>query len=324
MDINYIILAHRLPEQLHRLINKLDAANCSFYIHINKAIDIAPFKEYFLNRYNIYFISDDKRESISWGDLTLVKATIKILEQIVLDNRNGYCVLLSGQDYPIKSNDFINDYLNKNASINFISTFPFPAECWPEGGMPRLQNYKINRSCAYKDYVMLPSIYDCTFYNPRILMKIFSLIIIGKYEFIYKIIKRRTYPSYLKPYGGDFWWALPIRTIRKILSFLYKNKDYIKYHEDSLLPDETFFHSIIMNLFETNEISKIKPSLTFVKWASHKDSSPVTFTVKNLNEVVRENKLFARKFDMNVDESVLDVIDGTKPIKYIKINPIPS
>ena len=43
--INYIILVHKNPFQLIRLINKLSGNHVSFYVHVDKLVDSRPFLE---------------------------------------------------------------------------------------------------------------------------------------------------------------------------------------------------------------------------------------------------------------------------------------
>ena len=44
MEISYIILAHQRPKQVKRLLEKLASEGSRFYIHIDKNVDIRPFK----------------------------------------------------------------------------------------------------------------------------------------------------------------------------------------------------------------------------------------------------------------------------------------
>lgn len=55
MEINYIILAHKNPQQVLRLIDRLNTFQCNFYIHIDKGVDIAPFIIAFSNLKNVFF-----------------------------------------------------------------------------------------------------------------------------------------------------------------------------------------------------------------------------------------------------------------------------
>ena len=70
--INYIILVHKNPLQLIRLVNKLSESNVYFYIHIDKLVDSKPFLEAAKDISNIHFISDEKREEGVWCGIGLV------------------------------------------------------------------------------------------------------------------------------------------------------------------------------------------------------------------------------------------------------------
>lgn len=313
MEINYIILAHKNPQQVHRLIERLNAPDCYFYIHIDKGADIIPFTDALSGNVNISFVPDNLREYGTWGDLGIVKATTAILSQIVDENRNGYCILLSGQDYPLKTNNAISNFLKTNYGDHYIATFPIPHPGWgAQGGLDRLTQYKINLSNARMDFIQLPTLFEKGFYSKPTIHKLLKLLKKKHYTAIFKIFKQRKKPHNLKPYGGGQWWALPIETVREILYFINSNPKYTHYHKDTLLPDEIFFHSILMHLKETKDALILKPSITYVNWERKNTPLPVTFTQEDIEELksASNNKLFARKFDMETDEQILDRIDS--------------
>lgn len=311
MEINYIILAHKNPRQVRRLVEKLDGVNCNFYLHIDKSTDIAPFIEELSHLQKIHILPSEKREATIWGDIGLIKATINCLEQILADGRSGFCALLSGQDYPIKSNEAIESFLTNNPQTNFISTFPIPSSRWADDGMRRTVLYKVNISNRRKHFVLLPSVFEKRFYNPKTLKGVFALIMAGKFQFLKKILKRREVPGYVAPFGGEHWWALPVETIGEIFDFLKKHPDFYSYHKDTLLPEEIFFHSIVMHLAGHNSEMIVEPTLTYVNWERENVILPVTFTENDLDELKEqpENMLFARKFDIEVNEGILDLLD---------------
>ncbi len=313
MNINYIILAHKNPQQIQRLVNRLNTEDCSFYIHIDKGVDISPFITALKTHKNVLYLNNKLREYGTWGDIGIVKATIAILSQIVKDKRNGYCVLLSGQDYPLKNNEFINDFLSINYSANFMDIFPLPYKRgWgPDGGLNRLNQYKINISTQRMDFIQLPSIFEKSFYKKQSIGKLKKLLKSKQFSGLSKLFLKRRLPKNLKPYGGSQWWALPIETVKEILNFINSNPKYLSFHEDTLLPDEIFFHTILMFIKEKNENVMIKASITYVNWERKKSSLPVTFTKDDMVElkIKSENKLFARKFDNDLDSAILDLID---------------
>jgi hypothetical protein len=312
-EINYVILAHKNPAQVNRLIEKLTGDNCYFYIHVDKNVDIEPFKTTLSRKPQVHFVLNEEREYGTWGDFGIVKATINALRTIVRNKKSGYVVLLSGQDYPIKSNGYIKSFLSDNYGTNFINLYRMPYENWrPEGGMERILRYKLNKSHMRGDFTLLPSIWEGSFYDEKVLRNISWLIRHGDYKFFPKIIKKRNFPLYLKPYGGEQWWALPIETITEILAFLDRHEDYVDYHIDTLLPDEIFFHSIIMGLFD-KKIGIFNYTLTYMNWTKGNAGSPATFTSKDFEELqLQSYKLFARKFDIEIDDHILDLIDSAR------------
>ena len=45
MRLNYLILAHKNPEQLARMIERLNGENIFFFVHIDADIDIISYKK---------------------------------------------------------------------------------------------------------------------------------------------------------------------------------------------------------------------------------------------------------------------------------------
>ena len=277
MEISYIILAHQRPKQLRRLLEQLASEGCRFYIHIDKNVDIRPFKTELAALDQANFLPDEKREKSIWGDFGIVKATISALRQIIKVQGTGYVVLLSGQDYPLKSNACIRSFFIENYGTYFISVNSTPWQEWDKGGMNRLLCYKIDLSSRKCHHVLLPSIWEQDFYQPSVLKNIFLLFVWHHFRFLPKLLKKRRFPAYLKPYSGDQWWALPAEAVRDILDFLDRHPDYCAYHNDSWAPDEFFFQSIVMHLKHGDTVA-VKPTLTYTNWSRGGAVSPVTFT----------------------------------------------
>lgn len=106
MRIAHLILAHKNPEQLNRLIIAADHPAFDFYIHIDKKKDDAPFRS-LIQQKNVFFI--DKRTKIYWGDWGTIQATLNGFE-IIIPKGYDYINVISAQDFPIKSADYIHQY----------------------------------------------------------------------------------------------------------------------------------------------------------------------------------------------------------------------
>jgi hypothetical protein len=311
MTINYIILVHRSPNQIKRLITALQGTCTRFFLHVDKKADILPFKKELENLPDIFYVPDDKRCTGQWGGIELVEATLNTLAIVPHDTEKSYYVLLSGQDYPIRSAAEIETFLVENYGNEYIDIFPMPSkQWWPAPyGMDRVNKYIFRKSSSRYDFVLFPSLLEKEFYKPFFLKELAKLIIRGKINFAGKLFKRRQFPVYLKPYGGHQWWAITQETIQLILCFLKSHSDYLTYHQDSLVPDEIFFQSIVKYILPEN--APIKPCLTYANWTRKAEVLPITFTAQDIDELKMQSTeyLYARKFDSDKDKEILALID---------------
>jgi hypothetical protein len=329
MEISYIIMAHDQPELFKRLVQSLKSFNTRFYVHIDKNQDIKPFAEEFGSDEQVYFLNDKQRQPVTWADSGMLKGTLEALKQIADEGRKGYCILLSGRDYPVKSNDEIYSFLQKSAGINFISYELLP---WRgHEGMERITKYKIDVSRRRGDFVYLPSLWEKEFYQLNTAKKIYRLFRRKKFTFLFYLLRKRKFPSYLKPFAGASWWALPVETVKKILTFVHEHPDFIKFHEFTFVPDEAFFQPIILHLHESNQIGPIAPMLTFVDWSRPAAGLPAVLRMEDTNLLKNLPKeiIIARKFDLQKDANVIDWIEQEllKKIPFKKsgkASPFPS
>ncbi|WP_188369125.1 beta-1,6-N-acetylglucosaminyltransferase [Muriicola marianensis] len=309
MIINYLLLVHQLPEQLLRLVERLSAPDVNFIIHVDKSTDSTPFKEKLQTKERTYFVGDQNRIDVFWGDVSVVEATMALIKKSleISGDAEGYGILMSGQDYPIKSNKFITDFFRKNAGIHFITSQKFPIETWRNGGWDRIQCYNFHPYKGSKSPITIPSLRTsefCRLGNIKPLLKLLLSPIRG--ECITLFSKRKYSEVHREFYGGSQWWALPFTTLRKILDFVNEHPDVLKFHRYTQVPDEIFVHTIIAEFIDPKWVM---PSLTHVRWEGQKVPSPVVFKMKNLEELLVSNCLFARKFNQEIDNEVLNVLD---------------
>ena len=310
MIINYLILAHKDPKQLKRLITRLSSTNCFFYIHIDRNADIAVFYKEIPATAFVCYVPDEKREFSNWGGIGLVRASISLLGMSTKSYEPAYCILMSGQDYPLKNNAYIKTFLETNYGKEYINHFAIPSYKWPDKGMDRLTNYKIDFSGKRGDFILYPSIFQKKFYsfsNIRNLKKLFSH---AKYSELLLLLRKRKFPADLAPYGGSMWWALTIETSKNICKYIGDNPGYLYYHRHTLVPDEIFFTSIVLDLFK-NHKPQICETITYVDWERKNVPLPVTFTKADFSLLrsLPDNLLFARKFDAETDEMILNQLD---------------
>lgn len=290
MKIAFIVLCHKNPNQINKLIESLTGDDIDFYIHIDKKGD---FKKDICEAHNVFILDDSKRVDIKWGQSSMIEATFNVIEEIILTGiKYDYVWLISGQDYPIKSRDFIITFLEENKGTNFIEV--------------------IDDKQIHRKYLKRTSLYYPKWIvNNKIWIKVVKRIYIeltGGYK--YTFIKRKNSTG-MNFYFGSQWWTLTFDFIKYVYEFYKENKDIINFFKNTIIPDESLIQTIIMN---SEFKDTIDDYLTHVNWEDGK-RSPKTFTAHDIEELKNSKYLLARKFDENVDKEIFREIDNNVIIK---------
>jgi glycosyltransferase involved in cell wall biosynthesis len=275
MTFAYLILTHKKPYQVLRLVNALTTENTYFIIHIDNKIDETPFRLSIGDRENIFFCKH--RKTVNWAGFSQIEATMELIrEMIVRIGFPDYVHLLSGQDFPIKSNECIFDYFEKNRGTNFIEYFSLPSDNWNDG-MERIR---------YKWYI------DDVGYA-----KATELVQKQKpHDFLPNIV----------PYGGSTWWSLTGECVANIFNECNQGSQLYEFYKYTVSPDEMLFHTFLMNSEYKNTIKNY--NLRKIDWSA-KLPHPKTWQSEHFEELINSPRLFARKFDADFDSEILNKLE---------------
>ncbi len=278
----YLILAHKNPQQLLNLINVLDHSNCFFLIHVDKKVDITKFVCLCTNRSNIWFCRD--RICVNWGGFSQVRATLKLIDDLLtLKWPVNYVHLLSGQDFPIQTNEEIISFFSCQNGQNFIDYFPLPRYDWDmNGGLDNLHYWWYIDDMGYDE---------------------------AKKEYLSqcKDKPKRSYPLNIQPYGGSQWWSLHIDCVSYIGSICKKGNPIYDHYEYTHVPDEMFFQTVIMN--SPHKYKTVRENYRYYDWSGG-PGHPLILTKNDYFKLVESKKIFARKFDIEVDAIILNYINA--------------
>ena len=120
--IAILILVHKSPEQLLHLLKRLDDNRFDFYIHVDAKSDIKQFKGIKNQVRSSKVIFVNNRIKTYFNDFSLVQATVNTIKE-AMNEEYQYYMLLTGQDYPIKSNDYIYEKLSNDYPISYIDMY---------------------------------------------------------------------------------------------------------------------------------------------------------------------------------------------------------
>jgi hypothetical protein len=295
MKIVYIILAHKLPEQLLRLISKLNTEGTFFLVHVDNKTDAetygrmtGPLSEHA----NVHFM---ERRACNWGAFDTVEATLDGIRNVFeLDIQGDYIILLTGQDYPIKSNEQIQRILREGSKQSFIEFFPLPNMQWigENGGLDRFSYWYFIFSEQRLAFIKRNQfISRCLKFLSSRLIKILPF--------------HRLPPRGIKLFGGSAYWCLTRDCAEYINEIVQRDRTFVNFFKYALAPDESFFQTVLLNSPFKNRI--VNDNLRYILWFASRH--PEILCNKHFKGFMSTDKLFARKFDMTMDADVLDMID---------------
>ncbi|WP_298063941.1 beta-1,6-N-acetylglucosaminyltransferase [uncultured Rikenella sp.] len=316
MKIFYVILTYNHPALLGRTIGALAGPESWFYIHVDKQIGTAPFRQQTAGQPQVRFLDDTERVASKWGHISTVDAALNTLRKIKAehpDEKEGFIVLLSGQDYPIRSRAYIRDFLESHASTTFMQTEPLPYSNLSEGGLNRVRDtyfhlggrlvqrirpYRIDKENAVTYYKILR-------YRPSQLFAAIGAFFV-----------RRKFPlKDYRHYVGEFWCGFPLQTGDLLLDLTDSHPEYRNFHRRTMIPEECFFHTLVANNVEKLPGPLDGGTLHYVDWSDR--HTPAVFDTSHRDALLRvietePELLFARKFDDSTPEGreILDFIDS--------------
>lgn len=303
MQKNYLILAHKNPLQLGRMIERLDDGASKFFIHLDAKTPIEPFTAC-LEGAHIRFI--EPRERCVWGDFSIVRATIHLME--AASKEQGIFILMSGQDYPIQSQGYINAFLESNKGFDFIEIEPLEEKWKPKMVKDKLEHYHILHSEERgHSNCYAPFAHCSVFQKLRTLTHLLKGRLSRKNFRLLCSLPKRVAPFGCQ-YAGSQFWAFSERTFYAVLNYIREHKaaleEYYKYTSSS---DEIYFHSVLMNLVAKDSTIKLKDPITYVNYF-RKNNVFITEDFDKLTSA--KGKLFARKFDTDIDIEILNKLDS--------------
>lgn len=277
----HLILTYKNPEQLSRLVKAIKHPNAEIFIHVDRKVEIKPFLK-LAETPGVHFI--EKRHYIVWGGYSITKCYIDSMEEIMSKGTFDYIVLMSGQDYPLKPIDEFHRHLKQNNGYSIMSVEKkTPSSRWWRYAHERFLFYHFN---------------DFKFFGRKFVHKLSKRILPGR-NFVF--------PDY-ELYGGPgaTFCALTSDAAGYVVNFMKKHTNARRFAQLTHASDEFWFQTLLMNSPYRDKI--INQPLWYIDWGGM-SKHPRILTVLDYPSLVQSEMFFGRKFDMYVDETVLDMLD---------------
>ena len=277
----YLVMSHSNFNQLLLLLDLLDDERNDIYLHIDKKSNGYSIDEirHHVKKSKLVFI---KPMRVSWGGDSGIKCELRLLVEST-KTPHAYYHLISGMDLPLKTQDEIHAFFRQHCGCDFVA-------------LNRKHIHNLSKSYMYRlnYYYMFQNFIGRNKDG-------FSLKLQWLQNKHLKLQKKlnicRTKNSKVEFQKGSNWFSITHETARYVVN---EYKKYKRYFEFTLCADEVFLQTILINSPRIDSI--IDNNLRYIDWER---GEPYTFRIEDFDTLLHSEKMFARKFDITVDKTII-------------------
>ncbi|QLE44577.1 hypothetical protein FD723_31955 [Nostoc sp. C052] len=291
--IGFVLLTHRKPLQIYRLINKLNSMFNYPVIVCHHDFSKCDLSVNTLSK-NVLLVRPHLQTE--WASFVLVEATVQALKLMYeVPEPPDWFVLLSGADYPIKNANQILDDLNSNSYDAYIQhekityeTYKYdlrPSILWQKKSYQRYctKSFSFNYSKKHLAHLNL----EICFEHP-LLTKPFL-----------------PFSKKLACFSGSQWFCANSKAAKYIIDFHSQKNALTLYYSKLQYADESYFQTVLAN---SPHLKLQNDRRRYIDW-SDGGSHPKTLLMEDLPNLLASSAHFARKFDIDIDSKILDELD---------------
>ena len=284
----YLIMAHNQMDILKKLLEEIDYEQNDIYVHIDaKAgeIDRDNLIKH-VTKSKVYFVN---RMSITWGGASIVKCELRLMKKAAKVGYQYYH-LLSGNDFPIKTQKQIHDFFDSNSGKEFI-------EYWKRD--KKDYEYRVQYYYPFQEKIGRYT------NDPKTLVyRVISKVLVF-FQWFGKCDRVQIYPGEIKI--GSQW----ISITNEFCQYLLRNESLIyMLFEDGIAVDELFVQTLCWNSSYKEKIYTGKP-IRLIDWQR---GNPYVWQEKDIEEIRNSECLFIRKVsnENTLTDIIHDELQGEK------------
>lgn len=270
--IAYLILVHRFPEQFKRLFRAIYAPGNAYVVHVDARS--GPDLEQDIRTFLVPYLGAELLPSrpAQWGGYSLVEAELRGMSRLLEMNADWvHFINLSGQDFPLRSQSAIRALLGRNRGREFI----------------RVADQALTR--------------------PETMARV-GQISIEHPDRMERTGQDRPFLDGVRPYIGNQWMIVS-RRFCQFACHDARAERFKAFYRNTFIADEGFFQTLMMSTDEHGPITG--DDLRAIDWVPDGDIKlrPRTYTMDDATALLASEALFARKFDSEVDDDILDLLE---------------
>ena len=276
MRLAYLIIAHQQPEQLAQMLYCIQHPdNVYLIIPDSKGLTGSePALQAVVRRHPNVFIAPAR--DMRWASWSLMQARLDGMRELLARPEPWEVLInLSGQDFPLKSQEEIRAFFAANEGRNFLNIVE-PEKVWNDP-YARIQRIRLE-----------PPFMKSGWNVPKLRIDRWSRHL-GQARYV----------------GGRPYMALTRSFCQHLIESTHLPR-WVKTLRHGYRPVEVLPHSFIMN---SPYADTVENHLLHEEDWSAGGSHPKVFTLADRERLERSDKLFARKFDSRQDNEILRVLE---------------
>lgn len=276
----YLIMAHNQVEHLKCLLEALDHHDNDIYLHLDRKMTGYNVKDFYekVKAGNLCIMPE--KLDVRWGCYSQIACELYLLSEAIKTNHTYYH-LMSGVDFPLKSQEEIHRFFEKNQGTEFIH---FEAKMVDDDTKVRVSKYHfwIEKS------------------KGSVLKKILRKLLLLAQKPI-----DRTKHQYVIYQKGANWFSITDSLARYVID---QKKEIYRLFKYTLCGDEMFLQTIVYNsdfrekVCENNYCDNYENIQYCIDW---KRGKPYEFREADYEMLINSGMLFARKFNWEKDNVVV-------------------
>ena len=239
------------------------------------------------------------------GNFSLLQAYLDAIDWLFRENIDfDWLINLTGQDYPTQPVSQIEKELTQTSYDGFIEYFDV---------FSKQSHWSITESYS-RYFFKYQKLIDNLSESQNKLLRPFKIVnYIQPYfriNFAYGMtlgIKSSTlFDEKFVCYGGSFFCSLSRKCVQYLYNFVQSNPDVVNYYRGVLIPEESFIQTVLINSQLFHLCNDYKRYIDFSK---SRNGHPRILTTNDYPSLTQSHIHFARKFDLEQDHNILDLLD---------------
>lgn len=305
MTVCYLIQTYKNPEQIYRLVRLIKTTSPNSFIIVSHNFNGCSLNtSLFKKLKNVEIIPNNR---VMMGSFAIIQGFFDAISWL-LDNKIKFdwLINLTGQDYPTQPLSKIENFLENTKYDAFIEYFDVQSKQspWSKKVVDARYLYQYKHFHGYLSpshrLILKPIKHAINNSQPFIRLDLSYGITVGIKSF-YNLFDKN-----FICYGGSYFATISSQCAEYLHYFTKEHSRVLDYYKKTFIPEESLIQTILVN---SNKFNLCNSNYRYTDFANSRHGHPRILTSKDYSILTKDNIHFARKFDVNVDSTILDKLD---------------